>query len=410
MSSESHQAAPGSLELSGTPASPALLKSFIQRMLRKIDCDEILLQTPGGRRILIGGKRSGEQAQVTINSWKCMMRLLAGGDLGFAEGYLAGEWSTPSIYAFLSAAGRRSNDTISFEGLKPPQPLSRFRHALNRNTRRCSRRNIAAHYDLGNDFYRFWLDSTMTYSSAIYSSPGESLENAQRAKLDRVIDLLGLGGGERILEIGCGWGGLAERIIERSGSHVTGLTLSTEQLAYAQRQLARRGFAGQSDLRLQDYRDVGGTYDRVVSIEMLEAVGEAYWPTFFANLRQRLNPGGTALLQVITIDQGRFESYRRRPEFIQRYVFPGGMLPTTEILEQQVEKAGLRLASSEFFGDSYALTLAEWHARFLEAWPSISALGFDLRFKRMWEYYLAYCRLGFEIGVLNVGLYRIERQ
>ena len=410
MSSESHQAAPGSLELSGTPASTALLKSFIQRMLRKIDCDEILLQTPGGRRILIGGKRSGEQAQVTINSWKCMMRLLAGGDLGFAEGYLAGEWSTPSIYAFLSAAGRRSNDTISFEGLKPPQPLSRFRHALNRNTRRGSRRNIAAHYDLGNDFYRFWLDSTMTYSSAIYSSPGESLENAQRAKLDRVIDLLGLGGGERILEIGCGWGGLAERIIERSGSHVTGLTLSTEQLAYAQRQLARRGFAGQSDLRLQDYRDVGGTYDRVVSIEMLEAVGEAYWPTFFANLRQRLNPGGTALLQVITIDQGRFESYRRRPEFIQRYVFPGGMLPTTEILEQQVEKAGLRLASSEFFGDSYALTLAEWHARFLEAWPSISALGFDLRFKRMWEYYLAYCRLGFEIGVLNVGLYRIERQ
>ncbi|MDP3689623.1 cyclopropane-fatty-acyl-phospholipid synthase family protein [Bradyrhizobium sp.] len=410
MSSESHQAAPGSLDLSGTPTSPALLTSFMQRMLRKIDCDEILLQTPGGRRILIGGKRSGEQAQVTIHSWKCMMRLLTGGDLGFAEGYLGGEWSTPDIYSFLSAAGRRSNDAISFEGLKPPQPLTKFRHALNRNTRRGSRRNIAAHYDLGNEFYRLWLDPSMTYSSALYSSPGERLEDAQRAKLDRVIDLLGLGGGERILEIGCGWGGLAERIIERTGSHVTGLTLSTEQLAHAQQQLARRGFAGQSDLRLQDYRDVGGTYDRVVSIEMLEAVGEAYWPTFFANLRQRLNPKGAAVLQVITIDQSRFESYRRRPEFIQRYIFPGGMLPTTAILEQQIGNAGLRLASSEFFGDSYALTLAEWHRRFLEAWPSISALGFDLRFKRMWEYYLAYCRLGFEIGVLNVGLYRIERR
>ena len=218
-----------------------------------------------------------------------MLRLLTSGDLGFAEGYLAGEWSTPNIHAFLSAAGRRSNDLPSFEGLNPPQPLTKFRHALNRNTRRGSRRNIAAHYDLGNNFYRSWLDSSMMYSSAIYSSPGESLEDAQRTKLDRVIERLGLSGGEQVLEIGCGWGGLAERIIERTGSHVTGLTLSTEQLAYARHQLAQRGFAGKSDLRLQDYRDVGGTYDRVVSIEMLEAVGEAYWPTFFENLRQRLN-------------------------------------------------------------------------------------------------------------------------
>ena len=408
MSSESQHTAPGSVDIS-RPTSPALLKSLMQRMLRKIDCDEIMLQTPGGRRVVIGGKRSGERAHVTIHRWKCMLRLLTSGDLGFAEGYLAGEWSTPSIYSFLSAAGRRSNDTPSFEGLKPPQPLTNFRHALNRNTRRGSRRNIAAHYDLGNDFYRLWLDSSMTYSSAIYSSPGETLEDAQRTKLDRVIDRLGLRGSEQILEIGCGWGGLADRIIERTGCHVTGLTLSTEQLAYARRQLAQRGLAGKSDLRLQDYRDAGGTYDRVVSVEMLEAVGEAYWPVFFETLRQRLNPQGVAVLQVITIDQSRFESYRRRPEFIQRYNFPGGMLPTTEILEQLVAKAGLRLTSSEFFGDSYARTLAEWHSRFLQAWPSISALGFDLRFKRMWEYYLAYCRLGFEIGVLNVGLYRIER-
>jgi cyclopropane-fatty-acyl-phospholipid synthase len=280
---------------------------------------------------------------------------------------------------------------------------------LNRNTRRGSRRNIAAHYDLGNDFYRLWLDPGMNYSSAIYSYPGETLENAQRAKLDRVVDLLDLRGGERVLEIGCGWGGLADRMIEHAGCHVTGLTLSTEQLSHARKMLSQRGFAGKSDLRLQDYRDAGGRYDRLVSVEMLEAVGEAYWPVFFANVRQRLNPQGIAVLQVITIDQSRFESYRRRPEFIQRYIFPGGMLPTTEILEQQVDKAGLQLVSSEFFGDSYARTLDEWHRRFLKAWPSIEKLGFDLRFKRMWGYYLAYCRLGFEIGALNVGLYKIER-
>lgn len=409
MSSEGQQTAPGSVDTAGAPISPTLIKSFLQRMLRKIDCGEILLQTPGGRRVLIGGKRSGEQTHVTIHSWKSMLRLLTSGDLGFAEAYLAGEWSTPNIYSFLSAAGRRSVDAASFEGLKPPQPWTKFRHALNRNTRRGSRRNIAAHYDLGNDFYRLWLDPSLTYSSAIYSSPGETLDKAQLNKLDRVVDLLDLSGGERVLEIGCGWGALAERMIERAGCHVTGLTLSTEQLSHARTLLARRGFARQSDLRLQDYRDADGTHDRVVSIEMLEAVGEAYWPVFFDNLRQRLAPKGVAVLQVITIDQNRFEGYRQRPEFIQRYIFPGGMLPTRQILEQLVAKAGLRSVSSEFFGDSYARTLAEWHLRFLEAWPSIKELGFDLRFKRMWEYYLAYCRLGFEIGALNVGLYKVER-
>jgi cyclopropane-fatty-acyl-phospholipid synthase len=407
MSTETQQTAPESID---TARASALFTSFIQRMLRKIDCGVILLRTPGGQRFLIRGRRTGERAHVVLHRWKCMLRLLTSGDLGFAEGYLAGEWSTPNIYSFLRAAGRSSNDAPSFEALRPPQPITKFRHALNRNTRRGSRRNIAAHYDLGNDFYQLWLDSSMSYSSAIYSSPGQTLEDAQRAKLDCVIDLLGLAGGERVLEIGCGWGGLAGRIIEQNGCHVTGLTLSTQQLSYAQRELFQRGLGGKSDLRLQDYRDAEGTYDRVVSVEMLEAVGAAYWPTFFANLRQRLNPQGAAVLQVITIDQNRFEAYRRRPEFIQRYIFPGGMLPTTEIIEQLVANAGLRLVSSEFFGESYARTLAEWHRRFQEAWQSIEALGFDDRFKRMWEYYLAYCRLGFEIGVLNVGLYKVERQ
>ena len=409
MSHDSQHVAPTTVEAEWTPEPQASLTSLMQRVLRRIDCGEILLQTPGGRRLLIGGQRTGEQTHLTIHRWRCMLRLLTGGDLGFAEGYLAGEWSTPNLHAFLGAASRRSAQMPSLEGLKPPLPWTKLRHALNRNTRRGSRRNIAAHYDLGNEFYRLWLDPSMTYSSAIYATAGESLEQAQLRKLDRVVDLLGLGGGERVLEIGCGWGALAARIAERTGSHVTGLTLSTEQLRHAQAHLARQGFADKFDGRLEDYRDTVGTYDRVVSIEMLEAVGEAYWPLFFAKLQQRLDPQGVAVIQVITIDQSRFENYRRRPEFIQRYVFPGGMLPTTEIMEQQIANSGLRLVSTELFGDSYAQTLAEWHRRFLEAWPSIEALGFDVRFKRMWEYYLAYCRVGFEIGALNVGLYKIER-
>ncbi|MBR1154050.1 cyclopropane-fatty-acyl-phospholipid synthase family protein [Bradyrhizobium sp. JYMT SZCCT0428] len=410
MSLESQHTAAASVDAATTPTTRTSLNSFMQRMLRKIDCGEILVHTPAGRRFLIGGKRTGEQTHLTIHSWKCVLRLLTSGDLGFAEGYLAGEWSTPNLHSFLSAVARRSTDAASFEGLRPPQPVTKFRHALNRNTRRGSRRNIAAHYDLGNDFYRLWLDPSMTYSSAIYSSPAETLDQAQRNKLDRVTELLELNGGERVLEIGCGWGGLAGHMIQCADCHVTGLTLSNEQLSYARQQLAERGYAGKSDLKLQDYRDESRTYDRVVSVEMLEAVGEAYWPTFFANLRERLNPQGVAVLQVITIDQCRFESYRRRPDFIQRYIFPGGMLPTKEIIGQLVAKSGLRLTSSEFFGESYALTLADWHRRFLEAWPFIKALGFDDRFKRMWEYYLAYCRLGFEIGILNVGLYKIEPQ
>ena len=249
----------------------------------------------------------------------------------------------------------------------------------------------------------------MTYSSGIYSSPYQTLAQAQQVKLDRVTELLELDGGERILEIGCGWGALARHLIERHRCHVTGLTLSTEQLGYAREKLSAQGLADKSDLRLEDYRDTAGRYDRVVSIEMLEAVGETYWPLFFDKLRQRLSVGGVAVLQVITIDERRFESYRRRPEFIQRYIFPGGMLPTIDIVKQLVSSSGLRLVSTEFFADSYARTLADWHDRFLDAWASIESLGFDVRFKRMWEYYLAYCRLGFEIGALNVGLYKIER-
>jgi len=280
---------------------------------------------------------------------------------------------------------------------------------MNRNTRRGSRRNIAAHYDLGNEFYEQWLDPGMTYSAGLVSLANQTLEEAQDAKLDRVLSLLDLAGGESVLEIGCGWGSLAERMIDRHDCTVTGITLSAEQLAFAQGRLRDRTVAGRCDLRLQDYRDVRGTFDRIVSIEMLEAVGEAYWPTYFEKLQNCLRPGGAAVLQVITIDEARFDYYHRRPDFIQKYIFPGGMLPTTEIIEREIEKAGLQLVAKEFFGESYARTLEEWQRRFQDAWPAIKALGFDARFKRTWEYYLAYCQAGFDTGAINVGLYKIAR-
>ncbi len=279
---------------------------------------------------------------------------------------------------------------------------------MNRNTRRGSRRNIAAHYDLGNEFYQQWLDAGMSYSAGVFSSVDETLEQAQNAKLDRVVSLLDLVGGERVLELGCGWGSLADRLAQKR-CNLTGITLSTEQLAYARQRLSSQALAVYCDLRLQDYRDVRGDFDRIASIEMLEAVGEAYWPTYFAKLYERLRPGGIAVLQVITIDEARFDNYRRRPDFIQKYIFPGGMLPTPQIIEREGSKAALHLVGIEFFGEDYARTLGEWRARFQDAWPQIKALGFDQRFKRMWEYYLAYCQAGFETRAINVGLYKFTR-
>ena len=282
-------------------------------------------------------------------------------------------------------------------------------HRVRANTRRGSRRNIAAHYDLGNEFYSRWLDRSMTYSSALFSAPDQSLEDAQQAKIDRAIALMDIRGGERVLEIGCGWGGMAERLIARHGCTVTGLTLSAEQLAYARQRLESQGLGARADLRLQDYRDVNEQFDRIVSIEMLEAVGESYWPAYFAALRNCLVPGGTAVLQGITIEEQRFEAYRKTPDFIQRYIFPGGMLPTISAMQREIERAGLALVSLETFGLSYARTLNAWQQRFQRAWPDIQQFGFGPRFKQMWEYYLAYCEAGFRRGAVDVGLYRIKR-
>jgi len=280
-------------------------------------------------------------------------------------------------------------------------------HGSKRNSARGSRRNIAFHYDLGNAFYRLWLDDSMSYSSAIAVTPGQSLEQAQQARLAHIAHLLQLTPSADVLEIGFGWGGLATTMAPQCRT-VTGLTLSHEQLAWAKRRVSAKGLEAKIDLRLQDYRAVTGAFDRIVSIEMLEAVGEAYWPVYFAKLAQCLKPGGRIVLQAITIHPDRYASYKRSPDFIQHYIFPGGMLPTPDILAAQARKAGLAIVSQQTFAAGYAATLAEWRRRFLAAWPEVEKLGFDTRFRKLWDYYLSYCEAGFRIGTIDVGLYVLE--
>ena len=333
--------------------------------------------------------------------------MMLDGEHGFSDAYLDGDWSTPELSQLLEFCVHNESALMATAASGWLGLLrNRISHWLRANTRRGSRRNIAAHYDLGNEFFRPWLDAGMNYSSALYDNC-DTLERAQEAKLDRAASLLDLNGGERVLEIGCGWGAFAERLIRRYGASVFGVTLSAEQLSFARTRLADETEEGRADLRLLDYRDVAGHFDRIASIEMIEAVGEHYWPSYFGKIRACLASGGVALLQAITIDERRFAAYRKCPDFIQRYIFPGGVLPTFSIIEREAARVGLKLVHHESFGDSYVRTLREWRNRFLQASPKIEALGFNDRFRRMWEYYLAYCEVGFRLGTIDVGFFKL---
>jgi cyclopropane-fatty-acyl-phospholipid synthase len=328
---------------------------------------------------------------------------------GFAEAYMAGDIDTndlarlfayyldsepalPGVSRFLGGASWRD----------------RFFHRSRANTRAGSRRNIRAHYDLGNSFYRLWLDDGMTYSSGIYRSDADTLEQAQAEKYARTLSALELAPHHRILEIGCGWGGFAEAAAAHV-RHVTGITISDQQHEEATARMARHGLSDRVEIRLQDYRDATGTFERIASIEMIEAVGEEHWPTYFRAVADRLAPAGVGVVQAITIRPDLYESYCRNPDFIQRYIFPGGMLPTVAAMSEEAHRAGLTFETVETFGLSYALTLEEWRRRFLQSWPRIAALGFDDRFRRMWDYYLCYCAVGFRRGMIDVGLYRVRK-
>jgi cyclopropane-fatty-acyl-phospholipid synthase len=364
---------------------------------------ELTVRLPDGRTLLFKGSEPGPRAELVVHDFSFASRLADGGDLGFAEAYLRREWDTPDLAAFLELFA--ANYPV-IQTLLDGRPLIRlwqmFQHFRRRNSKAQARKNIHAHYDLGNRFYSAWLDRTMTYSSALFG-PGETdLAAAQTAKYRALAERTGIKPGDEVLEIGSGWGGFAEYAAGEIGCRVTGLTISQEQFDFARERISKAGLSDRVTFKLQDYRDEKGVYDRIASIEMFEAVGEAFWPAYFGQLRDRLRSGGTAGLQVITIRDESFRIYRRELDFIRAYIFPGGMLPTPTIMKSLGETFGLDLAHERIFGLDYANTLASWRDRFRAAWPQIVPLGFDERFRRMWEYYLAYCEAGFRSGNIDV--------
>jgi cyclopropane-fatty-acyl-phospholipid synthase len=346
-----------------------------------------------------------------LHDWSLCDAVMKSGDIGFAETFIDGRWSTDNLTG-LTALFIRNRHTVEslIYGKWWGNLLFRLRHLFNRNSRSGSRKNIHAHYDIGNDFYRLWLDPSMTYSSAVFSSGHvDSLQDGQIAKYRRILNQLNVSSGENILEIGCGWGGFAEVAAKEGGVHVRGLTLSTEQLRFSQQRLSNAGVAEQADLLLMDYRDSNDQYDAIASIEMFEAVGEAYWPTYFECVARNLKQGGRACIQTIVIADELFDRYRKGTDFIQQYIFPGGMLPSPQAFRTQAAKQGLRVIDEFKFGLDYARTLAEWRDAFKQQLPQVRAQGFDDEFLRTWEFYLCYCEAGFRADSINVMQFTLEK-
>ena len=386
-----------------------LFQSMADRFAPNSLSGSLTVRLPGGREITFGHEATGPQAKLVLHDYSVVRAALKRGGLGFAESYMAGRVDTPDLtkifdFFIRNFEALRASGGSLFKMRLP----DRLWHLLRNNSRKGSKRNIEAHYDLGNDFYSLWLDPSMTYSSAIFANADDDLEAAQQRKYDHVLTAIDAKANDRVLEIGCGWGGFAERAA-RKGLHVHGITLSHEQLAFTRARMERLGFSDSTGFEIRDYRDTQGQYDKVASIEMIEAVGESHWPSYFRTIHDRLKPGGVAAVQAITIAEDFFADYRRKVDFIQRYVFPGGMLLTPAILAEQAAKAGLRLVNAETFADGYVRTLQIWRQRFEAAWPDIAKLGFDERFRRMWRYYLCYCEAGFAARTIDVGIYRIEK-
>jgi len=386
----------------------AVSNSVVQLLGRGIRTGSLRVELPSGQGVALGNAANLPPAVWQLASLKALWRAYARGDLGFAESYLDGEWDSPDLTHLLLVLGRNERpkgDVLG--GALPVRWLDRWQHWQRRNSPQQSPRNIAYHYDLGNQFYGEWLDPSMTYSSAMFAGSEDTLESAQQRKYQQLANLIELSAGDEVLEVGCGWGGFAEHAL-KAGAQVHGISLSQEQTHYARQRLQGLDCGGQSELEIRDYRELVRRYDRIASIEMLEAVGERYWPAYAAMLKAALRPGGLAGIQTITIAPQRFARYRRQPDFIQRYIFPGGMLPSEPVLAQVLANAGLRITHTHRFGLDYARTLLLWRERFEAAWPRIQALGFDERFRRMWRYYLCYCEAGFRLGVVDVVQLRIE--
>ncbi len=370
----------------------------------------ITIHYPGGHVRRYDGTEPGTDAEWIIKSPRAARAILFEGALGLGESYLEEYWDTPDLTALFSWAVENEHALGLEHGrLRPLRWLKRIRHMMNANTKAGSKKNISYHYDLGNRFYSAWLDPSMTYSSAIFTRHDQPLEEAQTEKYRALAKRLNIQPGHRVLEIGCGWGGFAEVAARDFGAEVVGITISKEQLAYAQERMKKAGLANQVELRFQDYRDIDERFDRIASIEMIEAVGEKFWPDYFSTLYSALKPGGMAGIQAITIEDHRFPHYRKSVDYIQRYIFPGGICPSPAEITKAAARAGLDFAGVDYFGQSYARTLSSWHHRFAEAWEQIRLMGFDERFKRMWKFYLSYCEVGFASGRTDVGHFMLHR-
>lgn len=397
------QDAPAGVEAPELRRAPAAFRTAISIARANWRDGTVTFVLPSGRRIRISGDAPGPDGVLIVRDFRFVRRVLAAGDIGFGEGFIAGEWDTPNLSALLEVF------TMNFDRLERLVRgnllmtwANTFLNVLRQNSREGARRNIHAHYDLGNTFYSRWLDSGMTYSSARFERPGQSLSEAQQYKYASLARQIDLQAGHKVLEIGCGWGGFVEFAARDVGASVTAVTISRKQYEFARKRVYEQGLGEKVDIYLMDYRDVEGCFDRVASIEMFEAVGEAYWPAYFSKVREVLSPGGRAGLQIITIRDDLFSTYRRRSDFLRRYIFPGGMLPSESRLHQEVDRAGLEWRSIVRFGQNYADTLAQWATRFETAWEDLRNQGFDERFRRLWRFYLSYCEAGMRTERTNV--------
>lgn len=392
------------------------VRTFVERLSSTLEYGSLSIEFPGGDVFEAKGSHAGPNGEILVNRKRAARRAMFGGSLGLADSYIDGDWDSDDLTAVIELCAQnidrfdhaidRFDGTISLMSLV--RAITRLRHGRRANTRTGSRRNIEAHYDLGNEFYAQWLDPSMTYSSACFESNDENFTTAQKRKFDNLAMMLELQPDDHLLEIGCGWGAFAIHAASNYGCRVTALTVSPAQAEWARGKVAEAGLSDRVEIRLQDYRDVPGQFDKIASIEMFEAVGEQYWPVFFDTLAQRLRAGGLAALQVIAIEDKRFEQYRNNPDFIQMRVFPGGMLPSVESFTQAAETVGLKLDQANMFGGDYAETLRRWRETFEAKWPEIVPMGFDERFRRLWRYYLCYCEAGFRAGTISVGQFRLQ--
>ena len=376
----------------------------LKKIFEQLQIGELQVTFPNGDITSYKGELIGPVADITLSSPFGVKQMLQNGRIGFCEAYMAGEIESNNL-ASLIELGSLHSELLSKDLYRNPLKLalSKIIHFANRNSKSGSRKNIAYHYDLGNNFYKKWLDPSMTYSSAIFASEEQGLSEAQQNKYRRIAELADIKPGDSVLEIGCGWGGFMEFAAKHLNAHITGITISKSQYEFASKRMQKEGLTDRTMLKLLDYRDLNQKFDKIISIEMFEAVGEKYWPIYFDKIGQSLRKGGKAALQIITISENEFPKYRNIPDFIQCYIFPGGMLPSISALQKPISKAGLQINDSYGFGLDYAKTLEKWRDRFIKAWPNLAnEKKFDTRFFKMWELYLAYCEGGFRGGTIDV--------